>query len=480
LVVTSTPTPQNVVTAAAIVMQMTAEATRLGTVTPLPANMVTATPFPDYLVIVPTPTPENEVTAQAMIVEATAIALTTGTPTPFPTDAVTATPTPPPTETPTPVPLQLVIITSTPTPDSVFTAATLSAAATAQARAVGTATPLPANWVTPIVVTATPQPLNAATSQAEAQLATAIALTTGTPEPTSSNVQTATPTAAFTLIEPILQPTLTPIPSPLPEAMPTELIGKILFLSDRELPTELQGTQNYPFSPGFSTALTALNSDLPDNKKIYVVYVFDPETGQLGRLTASWPYDLALARDSWSADNRFRVFTKDAIRYKQIDPTILGAAPIHLREDIPALYWSDSLYKAEEQLTEFGAGIAYQGAWSPTAEQITFVSTDSADDDIWIINRDGSGLKQLTEDNREYNAREIGKDTFIPEINKHPSFSPDGQQIVFFSTRSGNNQLWVMNRDGSEEQILMDWTPYNDWDPVWVKYSDAAPVLPSP
>jgi Tol biopolymer transport system component len=328
----------------------------------------------------------------------------------------------------------------------------MSAAATAQARTLGPATPVPENWVTPIVVTATPLPLNSATAQAEILIATAIALTTGTPTPTPNNVQTATSTPAFTLIEPILQPTFTPIASPMPVAMPSELIGKILFLSDRES---------------------------SDEQGVSQVYVFDLTTKQLGRLTARWPYDLAVARDSWSADQRFRIFTKDAIRYKNIDPAIPGGDPSFEREDIPALYWSDSLYNAEEQLTHFGAGIAFEGAWSPTSEQIVFVSNDSADDDIWIVNRDGSGLKQLTDDNRAYNAREIGKDTFIPEVNRRPSFSPDGQQIVFFSTRSGNYQLWVMNRDGSEQQILMDWTPYNDWDPVWVKYPDLAPILPT-
>ncbi|MFQ5578008.1 MAG: hypothetical protein ACE5G8_13575, partial [Anaerolineae bacterium] len=39
IVVTSTPTPENVVTAAAIALQMTADATRIGTATPPPSNM---------------------------------------------------------------------------------------------------------------------------------------------------------------------------------------------------------------------------------------------------------------------------------------------------------------------------------------------------------------------------------------------------------------------------------------------------------
>ena len=74
-------------------------------------------------------------------------------------------------------------------------------------------------------------------------------------------------------------------------------------------------------------------------------------------------------------------------------------------------------------------------------------------------------------------AREIGKDTFIPEVNHHPSWSPDGEQIVFTSNRTGKFQIWIMNRDGTEQRLLRDMNPYNEWDPVWVKTSDPPPPL---
>ena len=68
-----------------------AEATRIGTATPVPSNLATPTPYPDYLIIVPTPTPENEATAQFLVALATAYVQTTGTPTPLPLEAITAT-----------------------------------------------------------------------------------------------------------------------------------------------------------------------------------------------------------------------------------------------------------------------------------------------------------------------------------------------------------------------------------------------------
>jgi TolB protein len=144
----------------------------------------------------------------------------------------------------------------------------------------------------------------------------------------------------------------------------------------------------------------------------------------------------------------------------------------------PGIYFYDGFYDAPEQLTKFGKGIAYDPVWSPTREQIAFVSNDSNDDDIWVINRDGSNLKQLTEANTDWNAQEIGKDTFIPEMSKRPSWSPDGNQIVFWSNRTdGRAQIWVMDADGSNQRIINP-GPHNDWNPVWIKYADSPLPVP--
>jgi hypothetical protein len=121
VVITSTPTPENIVTAVANSLRMTAEATRFGTATPLPPNWVTPA------VVTATPTPKNQATAQAMAELATAIALTTGEP----PNMVTATPTP----TPRPGTMQ----TATPTP--VLDTVSPSASATPEAKLPATLAP---------------------------------------------------------------------------------------------------------------------------------------------------------------------------------------------------------------------------------------------------------------------------------------------------------------------------------------------------
>ena len=197
----------------------------------------------------------------------------------------------------------------------------------------------------------------------------------------------------------------------------------------------------------------------PEPLKEPLVYLVDPDGSNLALLTDRAVYNAAVARDGYSADQRFRVFVKDARRFDN--------------EQVPALYIYDYFYDVEEQITQFGAGAAWDPVWSPTREQIAFVSNDSGDDEIWVVNRDGTSALQLTDSNAGYNAREIGKDTFVPEINGHPSWSPDGSQIVFWSNRTGNRQIWVMNADGTGLHSFST-TNHDDWNPIWIKYPDPA------
>ena len=55
--------------------------------------------------------------------------------------------------------------------------------------------------------------------------------------------------------------------------------------------------------------------------------------------------------------------------------------------------------------------------------------------DLWLLNADGSGLKQLTSH---------------PENDSDGVFTPDGKAVLFLSTRSGSSQLWRIALDGGE------------------------------
>jgi hypothetical protein len=408
VVITSTPTPETVLTAEALSLQMTAQAKLAGTATPLPPYWVTP------LVVTATPLPQNAATAQAMLREATAIARTTG----VPSNLAIASPTP-----------TYVIVTSTPTPLNLATAQI-------QALQAQGATPLPENWVTPFVVTSTPIPQNTATAQYQR----AVALTTGTPT-LPANLQTATPTPPAFEVSIFASPTATATPSPTPQPLPAILLGKILFLSDREGASEEERQR-----AGTARATPQIEPQ---------PYAYDPATGQLERLTAMWPYQVARAREGWSADERYETYNK-ALLWTNVRTDAGNVATEEF-----AVHYYDYLYNTEQIVSKLGAGIAYDPVWSPVSDEIAFVATESGNDEIWRINRDGSQVLQLTRNDWEW--------------DKHPSWSPDGQQLVFYSNRTGANQLWMMNRDGSEQRPLMEANPYNDWDPIWVKSLAPAP-----
>ena len=50
----------------------------------------------------------------------------------------------------------------------------------------------------------------------------------------------------------------------------------------------------------------------------------------------------------------------------------------------------------------------------------------------------------------------------------HPSWSPDGSQILFSSNRGGMRQLWIMDADGSNQRQVTNFA-FEVWNPVWVK-----------
>ena len=81
-------------------------------------------------------------------------------------------------------------------------------------------------------------------------------------------------------------------------------------------------------------------------------------------------------------------------------------------------------------------------------------------DDIFVINTDGSGLRQLTD---------LGSTGNVYT----PAWAPDGRTIAFVRTSfasPGNpvpaGKIWVMNADGSAQRRVAD-RPPDDHSPAW-------------
>jgi WD40 repeat protein/uncharacterized membrane protein YdcZ (DUF606 family) len=77
--------------------------------------------------------------------------------------------------------------------------------------------------------------------------------------------------------------------------------------------------------------------------------------------------------------------------------------------------------------------------FSPDRSKIAFMSNRDGNYEIYIMNVNGSEQKNLTNN---------------PKSDSVPSFSPDGSKIVFESDRDGNGEIYIMNVDGSEQTRL--------------------------
>ena len=90
-------------------------------------------------------------------------------------------------------------------------------------------------------------------------------------------------------------------------------------------------------------------------------------------------------------------------------------------------------------------------AWSPDGTRIAFARFFDHNQftDVAVMNVDGSNLQRLTTASGEY-----------------PTWSPDGTRIAFATARDGNYEIYVMNAAGTDEIRLTNNLAY-DMSPAW-------------
>ena len=95
------------------------------------------------------------------------------------------------------------------------------------------------------------------------------------------------------------------------------------------------------------------------------------------------------------------------------------------------------------ELTPSSGDDDYWAAWSPDGDEIAFSRTNpdspSAGGEIWVMNQDGSGQRQLTAN---------------LDDNFGSAWAPDGKQIAFMSNKSGRYQIYLVSPSGGPLQQL--------------------------
>jgi TolB protein len=90
-------------------------------------------------------------------------------------------------------------------------------------------------------------------------------------------------------------------------------------------------------------------------------------------------------------------------------------------------------------------GEAYRDpAWSPDGRKIAFVSDRTGNSEVYVMNADGTGQRNLTRN---------------PAFDADPTWSPDARKIAFASNRDGKYGVYVMNADGSGQRRVAQHSP---------------------
>jgi len=79
---------------------------------------------------------------------------------------------------------------------------------------------------------------------------------------------------------------------------------------------------------------------------------------------------------------------------------------------------------------------AYSPAWSPDGSRVAFVSRRSGDEEIYVANANGTGVKRLTR---------------LPGPDLSPAWSPGGQQLAW----SHESEIWTMSAVGSGKRVVV-------------------------
>ncbi len=234
---------------------------------------------------------------------------------------------------------------------------------------------------------------------------------------------------------------------------------KIVFVSDRDGNRELyvinaNGTglmrltdndysdQSPKWSPDGSQI--AYHSNRDGKSRIYAI---DPDGSHETVLTG---LDRDNLSPSWSPDGLW-IVTESA------ESDIGFADPDKPRRNQIWIQKTDG--SESRQITDMEAYNGYP-AWSPDGTHVAFDSNaaGSADNDghadICVVTIGGTGYMNLSNSSG---------------YNEFADWSPDGEHIAFVTGRDGNNEIYIMRKDGTHQTRITNNT-YNDTWPSWSPY----------
>lgn len=195
---------------------------------------------------------------------------------------------------------------------------------------------------------------------------------------------------------------------------------------------------------GVARTRLAFSSDRPNelmkgpvkDRDIQEIYIVDYDGANPVRVTNTTTLNVAPA---WSPDNQI-------IAYTSWRPSAAGSFGVF--QDIILSY-----IQVGQRTTPANGNPDRQNylpAWAPDGSRLAFTSNRDGNPEIYVMNKDGSGLRRMTNS---------------PSIDVSPTWSPTGNQLAWVSDRTGQPKIYLMNSDGTGQRLLVG-DPKSDR-PTW-------------
>jgi hypothetical protein len=223
-----------------------------------------------------------------------------------------------------------------------------------------------------------------------------------------------------------------------------------------------------PSAVGGGTGRIAFVSD---REGVSTIYTVDVGSGQSQRLVSDWLMEAR--RPAWSPDGSKIAFNVRSEAGYDIYTSDADGSGVTNITNSPQIDYSRATWSPDSTRLAYGttcgvnnneicvlrigenrpvnitnsAGQDYDPSWSPTSNQIAFVSDRDGTTSIYVMFDDGSRLRHLA-------------------AGTSPAWSPDGRKIAFTAMRGDNYDIFVIDADGSNEVQLTS-NPARDAAPSW-------------